>query len=94
MHAPTAGPGVPEPGRGAARYAAASGRDLSTLDFYVAFGYWKLACILEGVYARYAGGAGGGDQQRRRGFAGQIDALARRGRADRGRLAAMTGRRT
>ena len=34
-----------------------SGRDLSELDFYVAFGYWKLACILEGVYARYLGGA-------------------------------------
>ena len=35
------------------------GRDLSQIDFYVAFGYWKLACILEGVYARYAGGAMG-----------------------------------
>ena len=39
------------------RYAETSGRDLSALDFYVAFGYWKLACILEGVYARYVGGA-------------------------------------
>ena len=27
------------------------------LDFYVAFGFWKLACMLEGVYARYLGGA-------------------------------------
>ena len=34
-----------------------SGRDVSNLDFYVAFAYWKLACILEGVYARYLGGA-------------------------------------
>ena len=41
----------------AARYAAVSGRDISRLDFYVAFAYWKLACILEGVYARYLGGA-------------------------------------
>jgi len=41
------------------RYAAASGRDLSTIDYYVAFGYWKLACIIEGVYARYIGGAMG-----------------------------------
>ena len=41
----------------AERYAEVSGRDLSQLDFYVAFGYWKLACILEGVYARYVGGA-------------------------------------
>jgi aminoglycoside phosphotransferase (APT) family kinase protein len=39
------------------RYAEVSGRDLSSIDFYVAFAYWKLACILEGVYARYLGGA-------------------------------------
>jgi len=39
------------------RYAEVSGRDLSQIDFYVAFAYWKLACILEGVYARYLGGA-------------------------------------
>ena len=41
------------------RYAEASGRDLSQIDFYVAFGYWKLACIVEGVYARYVSGAMG-----------------------------------
>ena len=41
----------------ATRYAQVSGRDISKLDFYVAFAYWKLACILEGVYARYLGGA-------------------------------------
>jgi aminoglycoside phosphotransferase (APT) family kinase protein len=39
-----------------ARYAERSGRDLSQLDFFVAFGYWKLAIVLEGVYARYAAG--------------------------------------
>ena len=38
------------------RYAERSGRDLSQLDFFVALGYWKLAIILEGVYARYAAG--------------------------------------
>ena len=41
----------------ATRYAEVSGRDLSNLPFYVSFAYWKLACILEGVYARYVGGA-------------------------------------
>ena len=41
----------------ARRYAEVSGRDISHLDFYVAFAYWKLACIIEGVYARYLGGA-------------------------------------
>ncbi|MCU1361766.1 MAG: phosphotransferase family protein [Ilumatobacteraceae bacterium] len=39
------------------RYAAVSGRDISQLPFYISFAYWKLACILEGVYARYLGGA-------------------------------------
>lgn len=41
----------------AERYATVSGRDISNLDFYVSFAYWKLACIIEGVYARYLGGA-------------------------------------
>ena len=41
----------------AERYGAVSGRDISQLDFYVAFAFWKLACIIEGVYARYLGGA-------------------------------------
>jgi aminoglycoside phosphotransferase (APT) family kinase protein len=41
----------------AERYARVSGRDISHLPFYVSFAYWKLACILEGVYARYLGGA-------------------------------------
>ena len=38
------------------RYAERSGRDLAEIDFYVALGFWKLAIILEGVYARYAAG--------------------------------------
>ena len=38
------------------RYAERSGRDLSDLGFFEALGYWKLAIILEGVYARYAAG--------------------------------------
>ncbi len=41
----------------ARRYGEISGRDLSHLDYYLAFAYWKLACVLEGVYARYLGGA-------------------------------------
>jgi aminoglycoside phosphotransferase (APT) family kinase protein len=42
-------------------YAEVMGRELPQLGFYVAFAYWKLACILEGVYARYVGGAMGDD---------------------------------
>jgi aminoglycoside phosphotransferase (APT) family kinase protein len=41
------------------RYAAASGRDVADIDYYRALAYWKLACISEGVYARYASGAMG-----------------------------------
>ena len=44
-----------------AAYEAASGRQVPDLDYYVAFGYWKLACILEGVFARYTAGAMGND---------------------------------
>ena len=52
-------PGFPTRDELAARYAEASGRDLSELDFFLALGYWKLAIILEGVYARYAAGGYG-----------------------------------
>ncbi|MGH9213448.1 MAG: phosphotransferase family protein [Acidimicrobiales bacterium] len=52
-------PGFPNRQELIDRYAAASGRDVTRIEFYVAFGYWKLACILEGVYARYRAGAMG-----------------------------------
>jgi aminoglycoside phosphotransferase (APT) family kinase protein len=41
------------------RYAARTGRDLSEIDYYIAFGSWRLAVISEGVYARYLHGAMG-----------------------------------
>ena len=63
-----------------ARYAAASGRDVGDVDYYVAFGFWKLACILEGVYARYRGGVMG-ETSGYEGFAGQVEMLARRAQA-------------
>jgi aminoglycoside phosphotransferase (APT) family kinase protein len=61
------------------RYAAASGRDLSRIDYYVAFGYWKLACILAGVYTRWAGGAmgkAGANTRDFEGFKDQVRLLA------------------
>ena len=54
--------GFPDRADAAARYAAVSGRDLGGIDFYVAFAFWKLACIVEGVYARYLAGALGGER--------------------------------
>ena len=60
------------------RYAAVSGRDLSRIDFYIAFGYWKLTCIMAGVYARYAAGAmGETDARQSEGFANMVTSLAR-----------------
>jgi aminoglycoside phosphotransferase (APT) family kinase protein len=49
-------PGFPTRDELRDRYAERCGRDLADLDFFVALGYWKLAIILEGVYARYAAG--------------------------------------
>lgn len=61
----------------AERYAEVSGRDISQLDFYVAFAYWKLACILEGVYSRYLGGAlGDQDPEALDAFKTQVDNAA------------------
>ena len=73
---PTALPGFLTRSEMSTRYASRTGRDISFLPFYVAFGYWKLACILEGVYARYEGGAMGGDREGTEGFAGQVEVLA------------------
>jgi aminoglycoside phosphotransferase (APT) family kinase protein len=38
------------------RYAEESGRDLSEMHWYVVFGYFKLAAILQQIYARWKGG--------------------------------------
>ncbi len=58
------------------RYAERSGRDLSQLDFFVALGYWKLAIILEGVYARYAAGQYGKAAEGIQHFAHLVERLA------------------
>ena len=54
--AATSPPGFPARSELAARYAARTGRDLSHLDYYVAFNRWKTAAIIHGVYARYIEG--------------------------------------
>ena len=63
----------------AGRYAERSGRDLSQIDFYVALALWKLAIILEGVFARYSAGQYGeadADEGLQR-FARSVERLAR-----------------
>ena len=49
-------PGFPSREEVAIRYAEKSGRDVSTVPFYVAFGFFKLAVILEGIHARFLQG--------------------------------------
>ncbi|NKB98594.1 MAG: phosphotransferase [Pseudomonadales bacterium] len=42
-----------------ARYAEATGRDLTDINYYRAFSHWRLAAIGQGVYKRYLVGAMG-----------------------------------
>jgi aminoglycoside phosphotransferase (APT) family kinase protein len=80
MEASTSLEGFPTRAELIGMYAAASGRDVSSVEYYRAFGYWKLACILEGVYARYQGGVMG-DASGFEGFAVQVEMLARQAQA-------------
>ncbi|HEV2427203.1 MAG TPA: phosphotransferase family protein [Acidimicrobiales bacterium] len=59
--APTTAPGFAARDDVLDAYAGASDLDLSDVAYWRAFGYWKLACILQGVYARYRAGATAGD---------------------------------
>jgi aminoglycoside phosphotransferase (APT) family kinase protein len=61
----------------AARYAATSGRDVAQIGFYVAFAYWKLACIMEGVYVRYATHAMGGGAEEAEPLGARVQESAR-----------------
>ncbi|MFD5282424.1 phosphotransferase family protein [Streptomyces rubrogriseus] len=46
-------PGHPAPAELIERYAARSGRDVTTVAWYTAFAWFKLAVILEGIHYRY-----------------------------------------
>ena len=56
---PTAAGGFPSREALCARYAAATGRYLSGINYYRAFSHWRLAAIGQGVYKRYLVGAMG-----------------------------------
>lgn len=73
-----------------ARYSEITGRDVSTIGYFVALGYWKLACILQGVMVRFRAGAmgsesAGSDTSLDDMFATQVVALGQAG------LAALDG---
>ena len=82
LTAPTAVEGFPRRAELLERYAKQSGRDVSDVGYYTAFAYWKLACIIEGVYARYqAGVMGTTDASQYDGFRVQVERLAAQAKA-------------
>jgi aminoglycoside phosphotransferase (APT) family kinase protein len=76
MEPATTAPGFPSRETLKRRYSERSGRDLTELDFYVALGYWKLAIILEGVFARYAAGQYGRSEEGFEQFGKVVERLA------------------
>jgi aminoglycoside phosphotransferase (APT) family kinase protein len=84
---PTPAGGFPRYAELLERYAARTGRDLSGIDYYVAFSCWRLAVISEGVYARYLHGAMGDQLVDIEQFKVGVDGLAERALAAVRRLA-------
>ncbi|MEQ8664021.1 MAG: phosphotransferase family protein [Gammaproteobacteria bacterium] len=56
---PTVAGGFPAREELLATYARVSGRDVSHIDYYRAFSFWRIAAIRQGVYKRYLEGAMG-----------------------------------
>jgi len=76
FEAPTTAAGFPSRHEVRERYASETGRDLSGIDYYVALAYWKLAIVLQGVYARYAAGQYGEAAEGFEEFAKIVERLA------------------
>ncbi len=75
-HSPTTAPGFASRKQVMEHYGTVSDLDLTQIGYYCAFGYWKLACILQGVYARYVAGAGAGDPSSVDAYPAQVVRLA------------------
>ncbi len=63
------------------RYCLATGTDPGRIDYFVAYNWWKTACILEGVYTRVTQGAMSGRDRTAASFAEQAAAVAGRAAA-------------
>ena len=68
----------------AEHYRSRSDLDCSGLDVYLAFSYWKLACISQGVWARYDSGQMAADGVDVDGIRQSVDWLAERAAASLG----------
>ena len=75
----TGQPGFPTRAQVVERYAARTGRDVSALPWYVAFGFFKLAVVVAGIVARQRAGAMADNTDDR--LAEAIEPLAEAGRA-------------
>jgi aminoglycoside phosphotransferase (APT) family kinase protein len=73
---PTLAPGFPTRDQVLDAYARHTGADLSEIEFYIALAYWKLACIAEGIHARYSAGVMGDDSMLPEQLADRVDRLA------------------
>jgi aminoglycoside phosphotransferase (APT) family kinase protein len=73
---PTLAPGFATRAAVRRHYEEAAGTQAGDLDFHLAFAWWKLACIVEGVYARVARGALGAVDRPAASFAAQAERLA------------------
>ena len=72
-------PGFPTRREVAERYAQRTGADLSDLNWYVGFAFFKFAAIIAGIVARSAAGAMAGKDTA--GYAERIDPCVELGRA-------------
>lgn len=73
---PTSAGGFPTREQLLVRYQQLTGRDVSRIDYYRAFQYWRLAAIVEGVLSRYLKGVMSGTPNTDV-FREQVDGLAR-----------------
>jgi aminoglycoside phosphotransferase (APT) family kinase protein len=62
LEGPTSAEGCLSRTEAIAHYAAVTGRDVSSLPWYMAWAHWRTACILSGVWARNTTGGGRGTQ--------------------------------
>jgi aminoglycoside phosphotransferase (APT) family kinase protein len=76
-HNPTLAPGFATRDALLARYADRSGRDVSEVDYFVAFSHWRFACILEGVLSRSLSGARGEAEEDTDEVRNRVDVSAR-----------------
>lgn len=59
-------------------YQEESGQALEDVEYFIAFAFWRLACILEGVYARYSTAAMAKVPDDLDSFPGRVDKLTER----------------